>query len=77
MSVSKVFEYNSAMTSAKAEDAILNIQTTNFHTFKKDIKSKIIRNLKSQANKHIKRSSGALPTYGEVLKDLRSKLGGN
>ena len=76
MSLSRVMEYNSAMTAMKAEDAILSIQTSNFRAFKKETKSKIIRNLKKQASRFIKRSTGALPTYGEIIKDLRSKLGG-
>lgn len=76
MSISKLMSYHNAMLAIKADEAILDIQTSNFHSFKKEAKSKIIRNLKRQAGKYIKRYAGSLPTYGEVLKDLRSKVSG-
>lgn len=69
-------QYSSAMTALKAEQALLDIQTSNFRAYKKQDKTKILNHLKRKAHGLIKRHFGAVPTYGEVMKDLRSKLSG-
>lgn len=77
MAFNKFIQFQNAMTAMKAEDSILGIQVASFHTFKKEIRSKIIRNLKKQVSSLVSnRVGGALPTYQNVINNLRSKLGG-
>lgn len=77
MAFQKFIQFHNAMIAMKAEDSILGIQISSFHTFKKDIRSKIIRNLKKQVSTLVSNKVGnSLPTYQDIMNNLRSKLGG-
>ena len=76
MSPSKARDYHTAMVAMNAESALLDIQTSNFSKYKKNARGKILRDLKKRARAFIGNTSSKPVTYGEVIKNLRSKLGG-
>lgn len=59
----------------KAEQSINDIHTSNFSEFKKTTRSKIISKFKRDISSYLGEKKAKLPSYSDVIEDLRKKLG--
>lgn len=74
MPMSKVVDYNTCIDIMKAQDGLLNIQTSNFNKYKTATQQKIIRKLRANSEGWIKKGVNKLANYSDVVRGLQGML---
>lgn len=74
MPMSKVVDYNTCIDVMKAQDGLLNIQTSNFNKYKPSTQQKIIRKLRENSEGWIKKGENKLANYSDVVRNLQGML---